>query len=319
MNNAFDVLYQNSMKSYRDLPIRWAELGTVYRYERSGAMHGLMRVRGFTQDDAHIFCVPEQLESEIVQVLELIQEVLGNFGFSQFEVSLSTRPVQSVGGDELWSVATTALSSALLKKGIQYDLDEGGGAFYGPKIDIKIKDAIGRKWQCSTIQCDFNLPSRFNLEYVSSDSIKRTPVMIHRAIFGSVERFFGILIESTVGDFPLWLAPVQLRLLAVTDDALQLCEEIKELGQRSYGLRIEIDKSGERLGKQIRNAEMSCIPLCGILGKKELECTNLVLSLRSRKGLALGTFPVEIIFSTILAVMKDAATRSAGEVTHSPQ
>lgn len=269
-------------------------------------MHGLMRVRGFTQDDAHIFCLPEQLQDEIVRVLSLVEEVLNKFEFFSFDVSLSTRPLQSVGGDELWMAATAALSGALVKKGIKFDVDEGGGAFYGPKIDIKIRDAIGRKWQCSTIQCDFNLPSRFNLEYVSSDGSKKTPVMIHRAIFGSLERFFGILLESNVGDFPMWLAPEQLRILPVTDDALQACDEIRRLGNQKYGLRIEVDKSGERLGKLIRNAEISRVPLMAIVGKNELESGNLTISVRSRKGADLGTMPASELFSSIREILHDA-------------
>ena len=269
-----------------------------------------MRVRGFTQDDAHVFCLPDQLEDEIIKILVLIEEVLNKFGFSRFEVSLSTRPEHSVGGDALWSAATTALSSALKQKGVQYDIDDGGGAFYGPKIDIKIRDAIGRKWQCSTIQCDFNLPSRFSMEYTSSDGSKKTPVMIHRAIFGSVERFFGILLESTVGDFPLWLAPEQLRIIAVTDNALSFCDEIQELGRKKYGLRVEVDRSGERLSKQIRNAEMSHVPLMAIVGKKELESDEQLISVRSHKGLDLGVMPASFLFSSMRHVMDTSGAES---------
>jgi threonyl-tRNA synthetase len=209
MNCPFHVLtYKHQLHSYRELPLKWAELGTVYRYERSGALHGLMRVRGFTQDDAHIFCLPDQIADEILGVLNLTEQILSDFGFKQYEINLSTRPDKSVGTDDVWELATTALEQALNTKGWNYVVDQGGGAFYGPKIDIKIKDAIGRLWQCSTIQVDFNLPERFDMEYIAADGSRQRPIMIHRAIFGSLERFFGILIENYAGDFPLWLAPV---------------------------------------------------------------------------------------------------------------
>ena len=281
MNCPFHCLvYKNAPRSYKDLPIRWAELGTVYRYERSGTLHGLMRVRGFTQDDAHIFCLPSQLEDEIIGVLDLTENILNKFGFDKFEVMLSTRPQESVGDDLIWDKATNALRQALARKGWSYTIDEGGGAFYGPKIDIKIKDAIARKWQCSTIQCDFNLPERFDLEYTSADQIKQRPIMVHRAIFGSLERFFGILVESTAGDFPYWLSPVHLRLLPVTDDMIEYCEKVKEKA-KALGLRVEIDKNGNRLAKQIRNAEQEKIPVMAVIGQKEIE--NDELSLRIRK------------------------------------
>merc|ERR1719502_874333 len=227
MNCPFHVLtFKDAPRSYRDLPIRWAELGTVYRYERSGALNGLFRVRGFTQDDAHIFCLPEQLTGEILGVLDLTERILTKFGFTDYEVMLSTRPEKAIGTDDIWELATGALEQALQTKGWSYGVDEGGGAFYGPKIDIKIKDAIGRMWQCSTIQADFNLPSRFELEYTSAEGTKQRPIMLHRAIFGSIERFFGVLIESTAGDFPFWLAPVQMRLLIVSDDFLPYANEV---------------------------------------------------------------------------------------------
>ena len=203
------VVYQDGYYSYKDLPIRWAELGTVYRYERSGTMHGLFRVRGFTQDDAHIFCLPDQITDEIKSVLDLTEEILSTFGFKEFEVNLSTRPEKSVGDDKIWDTAEGALKDALQMKGWDYIVDDGGGAFYGPKIDIKILDAIGRKWQCSTVQLDFNLPERFDLSYVDRENAKQRPIMIHRAIFGSLERFFGILTENYAGEFPLWLPPLQ--------------------------------------------------------------------------------------------------------------
>ncbi|MBD2147625.1 threonine--tRNA ligase [Sphaerospermopsis sp. FACHB-1194] len=286
MNCPFHVLtYKHQLHSYRELPLRWAELGTVYRYERSGALHGLMRVRGFTQDDAHIFCLPEQIAEEILGVLNLTEKILSDFGFKQYEVNLSTRPDKSVGNDDVWELATTALEQALNAKGWNYSIDEGGGAFYGPKIDIKIKDAIGRLWQCSTIQVDFNLPQRFEMEYIASDGSRQQPIMIHRAIFGSLERFFGILIENYAGDFPLWLAPVQLRLLPVSDDCREYATSVANDLQKS-GFRVELDRSGERLGKQIRTAELEKIPVVAVVGKKEVE--NKTLSVRSRKSGDLG-------------------------------
>ena len=290
MNCPFHVLtYKNKLHSYRELPIRWAELGTVYRYERSGALHGLMRVRGFTQDDAHIFCLPNQIADEILGVLNLTEQILSDFGFNNYEINLSTRPSKSVGTDEVWELATVALKEALDSKGWNYIVDEGGGAFYGPKIDIKIQDAIGRLWQCSTIQVDFNLPERFDMQYVADDDTKKRPIMIHRAIFGSIERFFGILIENYAGDFPLWLAPIQCRLLPVSDEVREYAESVaRELHKE--GLRVEVDGSGERLGKQIRNAELEKIPVVAVVGKREME--NQHLSLRTRKAGDIGALSI---------------------------
>lgn len=286
MNCPFHCLvYKDSPKSYRDLPLRFCELGTVYRYERSGTLHGLFRVRGFTQDDAHIFCLPSQLENEIVSVLTLTETILQKFGFNKLDVMLSTRPVDSVGTDDIWEKATTALIGALNKKKWSYTIDDGGGAFYGPKIDIKIQDAIGRKWQCSTIQCDFNLPERFELEYAAPDQSKLRPIMVHRAIFGSLERFFGILIENNAGEFPLWLAPVQLRLLPVVDDVISYCEEVKAMAVQ-LGIRVEIDRTGNRLAKMVRNAEQEKIPLTAIIGLKEMEERGV--SIRSKADGDLG-------------------------------
>lgn len=295
------LLFKDSPKSYRDLPIRLAELGTVYRYERSGTLHGLFRVRGFTQDDAHIFCLPEQLEDEIVGVLNLVETVLSKFGFVEYEIMLSTRPADSVGSDDIWQKATSALVSALERKNWAYTVDEGGGAFYGPKIDIKIKDAIGRKWQCSTVQCDFNLPERFQLEYTNKDNAKERPIMVHRAIFGSIERFFGVLIESTAGEFPFWLAPVQLRLLPVVDDALEYCKEIQTLAN-SLGLRTEIDRSGWRIAKQVREAEHAKVPLTAIVGMNEVN--GKTLSLRLRKAGDIGSFPMGVSIQRLSQLSK---------------
>ncbi|AKG22120.1 threonine--tRNA ligase [Calothrix sp. 336/3] len=290
MNCPFHVLtYKNQLHSYRELPIRVCELGTVYRYERSGALHGLMRVRGFTQDDAHIFCLPEQIAPEILEVLNLTEKILSDFGFKNYEVNLSTRPDKFVGKDEVWKLATIALQDALQAKGWDYVIDEGGGAFYGPKIDIKIEDAIGRRWQCSTIQVDFNLPERFDMEYVDSNSSRQRPIMIHRAIFGSLERFFGILIENYAGDFPLWLAPVQVKLLPVSDDVRNYAEFVADNLKKS-GIRVEIDNTGERLGKQIRAAELEKFPVVGVIGKKEVESQSL--SIRTRKSGDLGILTI---------------------------
>ncbi|MCS7031039.1 MAG: threonine--tRNA ligase [Gloeomargarita sp. SKYG116] len=290
MNCPFHVLtYKTHLHSYRELPIRYAELGTVYRYERSGTLHGLMRVRGFTQDDAHIFCLPEQVADEILGVLNLTEQVLSDFGFRDYEVNLSTRPEKSVGSDEVWELATNALRNALDTKGWAYKEDVGGGAFYGPKIDIKIRDAIGRLWQCSTVQVDFNLPQRFGLEYVAADGSRQVPIMIHRAIFGSLERFFGVLIEHYAGDFPLWLAPVQLRFLPVGEQYVSYAKNIATDWQK-LGLRVEVDTSGERLGKLIRNAETAKIPVMAIVGSKEQETGTL--SIRTRHGGDLGALTV---------------------------
>eukprot|EP00638_Chattonella_subsalsa_P009318 CAMPEP_0117747006 /NCGR_PEP_ID=MMETSP0947-20121206/8263_1 /TAXON_ID=44440 /ORGANISM="Chattonella subsalsa, Strain CCMP2191" /LENGTH=573 /DNA_ID=CAMNT_0005564395 /DNA_START=360 /DNA_END=2081 /DNA_ORIENTATION=- len=295
MNCPFHCLvYKDSLRSYRELPIRWAELGTVYRYERSGTLHGLMRVRGFTQDDAHIFCLPSQLEDELVGVCDLIETILSKFGFNDYDIMLSTRPEKSVGSDEIWDLATTALRGALERKGWEYGVDEGGGAFYGPKIDVKIRDAIGRTWQCSTVQCDFNLPERFDLEYVSSEGTRERPVMVHRAIFGSIERFFGILVENSAGDFPLWMSPVQMRLLPVTDKALDYCEQVKKEAAKQ-GIRVEVDRGNDRLAKQIRNAETQRIPVMAVVGEKEVETGQL--SLRSRKGGDLGAKSLDEVFA----------------------
>ncbi|ABA24938.1 threonyl-tRNA synthetase / Ser-tRNA(Thr) hydrolase (plasmid) [Trichormus variabilis ATCC 29413] len=293
MNCPFHVLtYKHQLHSYRELPLRWAELGTVYRYERSGALHGLMRVRGFTQDDAHVFCLPNQIADEILGVLNLTEQILSDFGFKNYEVNLSTRPEKSVGNDEVWELATSALRQALNTKGWNYIVDEGGGAFYGPKIDIKIQDAIGRLWQCSTIQVDFNLPERFDMEYIAVDGSRQRPIMIHRAIFGSLERFFGILIENYSGDFPLWLAPVQLRLLPVSDEVREYAQLVV-ISLKKAGIRVETDSSGERLGKQIRTAELEKIPVVAVVGKKEVENQNL--SVRTRQSGDLGVLNMDEI------------------------
>ncbi len=302
MNCPFHILiYKDGLHSYRELPIRYAELGTVYRYERSGTMHGLMRVRGFTQDDAHIFCTEDQIATEILGVLNLAEELLSTFGFANYEVNLSTRPDKYVGEDAIWEKATQALKDALDRKGWSYKVDEGGGAFYGPKIDIKIEDAIGRKWQCSTIQVDFNLPDRFDLEYVAEDGTRKRPIMIHRALFGSLERFFGILVENYGGDFPLWLAPIQVRLIAVSDEQMPYLTEV-ERQMKAQGIRVQLDRSGERMQKQIRKAELEKIPVMGIAGNKEVESGSL--SLRTRGQGELGVLTTQAVMDKLLHTIK---------------
>ncbi|XP_009594560.1 threonine--tRNA ligase, chloroplastic/mitochondrial 2 isoform X1 [Nicotiana tabacum] len=294
MNCPYHVLvYKRQLHSYRDFPIRVAELGTVYRYELSGSLHGLFRVRGFTQDDAHIFCLEDQIKDEIRGVLDLTEEILQQFGFDKYEVNLSTRPEKAVGDDEIWDKATSALKDALEDKGWSYQIDDGGGAFYGPKIDLKIEDALGRKWQCSTIQVDFNLPQRFGITYVDSNQERKRPIMIHRAVLGSLERFFGVLIENYAGDFPLWLSPIQARVLPVTDAQLQYCNEVgKKL--KASGIRVEVC-SGERLPKLIRNAEKQKIPLMAVVGPKEVETQTVTV--RSRFAGELGNMSIDEFIS----------------------
>ncbi|MEC8607135.1 MAG: threonine--tRNA ligase [Cyanobacteriota bacterium] len=307
MNCPFHVLtYASTLRSYKELPIRWAELGTVYRYERPGVMHGLMRVRGFTQDDAHVFCLPEQISDEILKILDLTETILSTFDFRNYEINLSTRPEKSIGDDAVWDLATKGLTEALQRKGWDYKIDEGGGAFYGPKIDLKIEDAIGRMWQCSTIQLDFNLPERFGLEYVAADGSRQRPIMIHRAIFGSLERFFGIMTENYAGDFPFWLAPEQIRLLPVTDEVMGYAETIQsELS--AAGIRSRIDRSGERLGKLIRSGEQQKIPVLAVIGAQEAE--QGTLSLRSRRQGDLGSVARSQVLQAATAAN---AARAAG-------
>ncbi|KAI8467930.1 MAG: hypothetical protein J3K34DRAFT_428779 [Monoraphidium minutum] len=304
MNCPFHIaVYKAGYYSYRDLPLRWAELGTVYRYERSGTMHGLFRVRGFTQDDAHIFCLPSQIATEIKGVLDLTEEMLSTFGFTKYEINLSTRPEKSVGDDAIWSTAEDALREALGLKGWGYVVDEGGGAFYGPKIDIKIQDALGRKWQCSTIQLDFNLPTRFDMEYIESDASKQRPIMIHRAIFGSLERFFGILVENYAGAFPLWLAPVQVRLLPVNDAVLPYVNEAAA-ALRAAGARVEVMERAS-IAKMIRVAEKAKTPLMAVVGAKEAEAGSLAVRLYG--GADLGSIPLADVAARLSAAIAGRA------------
>ncbi len=276
------VVYKNRTRSYRDLPIRWAELGTVYRYERSGVLHGLMRVRGFTQDDAHIFVRPDQLEDEIVKLLDFTMHMLSSFGFSEYDIFLSTRPEKFVGTVENWGRATEALKAALEVRKIEYEIDPGEGVFYGPKIDIKIKDVLGRSWQCTTIQVDFNEPERFDLNYIGDDNKPHRPIMIHRALLGSLERFFGIMIEHYAGAFPIWLAPVQAVVLPVSEHQLDYARKSAAL-LKEAGIRAEVDVRSEKIGFKIRDAETSKIPYMLIVGGKEEE-NNTVSVRRRNKG-----------------------------------
>ena len=269
MNCPFHIEVYNSNKhSYREFPIRWCELGTVYRYERTGALHGLMRVRGFTQDDAHIFCRPDQLEDEIFNIIDLNLHILKTFGFDQYDVYLSTRPEKYVGSDEHWDLSTEALKQAMDKKGLAYEIDPGEGVFYGPKIDIKIKDQLGRSWQCSTIQVDFNLPERFEMSYTGEDGAGHQPIMIHRALMGSLERFIGVLIEHYAGSFPLWMAPEQARILNITDDQADYCLDVYTQ-LRKAGVRIEKDLRNEKLNYKIREAQLMKAPYMLIIGDRE--------------------------------------------------
>lgn len=299
MNCPFHILvYKDRLRSYRDLPFRWAELGTVYRHEMTGALHGLMRVRGFTQDDAHIFCREEQIESEILAILDLTLSVLQDFGFHQYEINLSTRPDKSVGSDAIWERATAALRAALERKGLEYAVDEGGGAFYGPKIDIKIQDAIGRKWQCSTVQLDFNLPERFELEYVAEDGQKHRPIMIHRALLGSIERFFGVLIEHYEGKFPVWLAPVQAAVMSITDRQAEYAREVAQT-LVSRGIRAHADLRNEKIGFKIREHTLQRIPYLLVVGDREVE--NHTVSVRTRGGKDLGTMTLDAFIDKVNA------------------
>ena len=291
MNCPFHILiYRNRLRSHRELPLRWAELGTVYRREMSGALHGLMRVRGFTQDDAHVFCTEDQIQEEILRILDLALELFGAFGFEELDTVLATRPEKAVGTPEIWDRATAALESALREKRMSYEVDPGGGAFYGPKIDIKIRDAIGREWQCSTVQLDFNLPERFDLEYVAADGARRRPIMIHRALLGSLERFFGILIEHYAGKFPFWLAPVQTVVLAISERQEAYARQVLNALQDA-GLRADADLRSETIGYKIRDHTLQGVPYLLILG--DLEAQDGTVAVRSREAGDLGPMSLD--------------------------
>ncbi len=298
MNCPFHLLiYKNQGKSYRDLPIRWAELGMVYRYERSGVLHGLMRVRGFTQDDAHIFCRPDQLQEEIIRCLDFTILILNTFGFTNFDIYLSTRPENFVGEVDNWDRATEALKLALEKKGLDYQVDPGEGVFYGPKIDIKIKDVLDRAWQCTTIQADFNEPERFDITYRAQDGKDHRPIMIHRALMGSLERFFGTLIEHYAGAFPTWLAPVQAIILPITDTQNDFAFSI-ENEFKARDIRVQVDDRNEKIGFKIREAELQKIPYMIIVGEKEAKSGQI--SVRKRKKGDIGQFEVKHFIEQIL-------------------
>ncbi|MDO8661602.1 MAG: threonine--tRNA ligase [Candidatus Omnitrophota bacterium] len=262
------LIYKSKTRSYKDLPIRLFELGTVYRHEKAGVLHGLLRVRGFTQDDAHIFCLPEQLKPEIKSVIDFVFETMKVFGFNHTSIELSTRPEKSIGSDDDWQLATQSLEEALKEKGFSYDINQGDGAFYGPKIDIKLKDALKRSWQCATIQCDFALPKRFNLSYIDNQGKERQPIMLHRVLLGSLERFVGALVEHYNGDLPLWLAPVQVLVIPIKDTVMNYAREIEKTLQ-AKDIRVQVDSRNETLDKRIRNAEMNKIPYCLVVGERE--------------------------------------------------
>ncbi len=292
MNCPFHVqIFKSKRRSYRELPFRWAELGTVYRYENQGSLHGLLRVRGFTQDDAHLFLREDQVEEEITRCLHFVVDMLRAFGFDKYEMMLSTRPKKSVGEDASWEKATEALRKALGSVGLGYEIDEGGGAFYGPKIDVKIKDSLGRTWQCSTIQADFNLPERFDMTYIAQSGERERPVMIHRALLGSLERFFGILVENFGGAFPVWLAPVQAVILSVGERHIEKVEEMSQ-ALKARGLRIDPDVSAEKIGSKIRtHLWQEKVPMVAVVGDQEFESGTVTV--RSRVGGDLGTMTVE--------------------------
>lgn len=283
------LIYKSKIRSYRDLPLRYFELGTVHRHEKTGVLHGLMRVRQFTQDDAHILCMPEQLNAEIRAIADFVNYAMGIFGF-EYEVELSTRPEHSIGSDSDWDLATHALENALQDNNISYEVNEGDGAFYGPKIDFKLKDALKRKWQCATIQCDFTLPERFDLSYIGADGEKHRPVMLHRVILGAIERFMGVLIEHYAGAFPVWLAPTQCVLLTVTDKQIPYARTVYERFIEA-GIRCEAYLDNEKLGYKIRQAQMQKIPYMLVIGDKEVAAQTV--SPRARDGQNLGALPVE--------------------------
>jgi threonyl-tRNA synthetase len=286
MNCPFHIeIFKSQIRSYRDLPQRYAEYGTCYRFERSGVLHGLTRVRGFTQDDAHIFCRPDQVEDEITECLALSLSILRAFGLTDFAAYLSTRPEKYVGDPAVWDRATEALRAALEASGLAYEVDEGGGAFYGPKIDLKVRDALNREWQLSTVQFDFNEPERFDLSFIGEDGAQHRPFMVHRALLGSMERFFGVLIEHYAGAFPLWLAPVQVLAIPIADRHLeyagQVASELKE-----YGIRVEVDSRRERMQNKIRQAEQQRIPYILVMGDRDIE--GGTVSVRERGAGDLG-------------------------------
>jgi len=290
MNCPFHIMiYNNAGRSYRDLPLRWAELGTVYRYERSGVLHGLLRVRGFTQDDAHIICTPEQMESEILEVLRFSLWIWKTFGFKDVKAYLATKPAESVGEQSRWDAALESLRKAIEAEGLDYQIDEGGGAFYGPKIDLKISDALGREWQMTTIQFDFNEPERFDMTFVDADGKHKRPYMIHRALLGSLERFFGVLIEHFGGAFPVWIAPEQVAVIPVSESFNEYAEKIaEELRAKDFLVSVELDDS--RLNAKIRNCQNRKIPYMLVVGERE--ANEGTVSIRFRDGRQMQTMKI---------------------------
>ncbi|MCX7797568.1 MAG: threonine--tRNA ligase [Melioribacter sp.] len=303
MNCPFHIMiYKSKLRSYRELPLRWAELGTVYRYEKSGVLHGLLRVRGFTQDDAHIFCTHEQMEDEIIEVVRFSIFMLKQFGFSDMKFYVATKPEDAIGDDELWSKAISSLKRALERENLTYEIDEGGGAFYGPKIDIKISDALNRQWQLSTVQFDFNLPERFDMKYIGEDGKEHRPFMIHRALLGSIERFMGILIEHYAGAFPTWLAPIQVAVVPVSQHFLDYAKEVyKKL--KELDIFAELDERNEKIGYKIRDWETQKVPYMLIVGEKER--SSGTVSVRKHKEGDKGSFSVEEFINLILTEIKN--------------
>jgi threonyl-tRNA synthetase len=298
------MIYKNDVRSYRDLPIRYAELGTVYRYERSGTLHGMLRVRGFTQDDAHIFCTEEQVIDEAAGVIELAAHMARVFGY-EYKAYLATRPEKAIGSPAVWDIATERLKSALGRRELPYEIDEGGGAFYGPKIDIKWVDALGREWTGPTIQCDFNLPERFDVNYIGEDGEKHRAVMIHRTLLGSMERFVGGLIEHYAGAFPVWLAPVQVTLIPITDDQVEYAESVAA-SLHSHDLRVEVDAGRDRMQAKIRNAQLQKVPFMLIIGKREAEAGTV--SVRARTGEDLGAMAIDDVASMLSELVASRST-----------
>jgi len=303
MNCPFHILmYKSHTRSYRDLPLRWAELGTVYRYERSGVLHGLLRVRGFTQDDAHIFCTPEQMDDEVLRVLRFSLDLLRAFGFSDFYLYLSTMPEKHVGEPERWEQAQNSLRKAIEVEGLPYQVDEGGGAFYGPKIDVHVKDALGRRWQLTTNQFDFNGPERFDLTYVGEDGKEHRPYMVHRALLGSLERFFGVLVEHYGGAFPVWLAPVQVAVIPIADRHVDYARSVAER-LRAAGLWVEVDESSERMQAKIRDAQVQKVPYMLVIGDREMNAGQVNLRLRDES--VPGAMSVDDFLALALAAVTE--------------
>jgi threonyl-tRNA synthetase len=306
MNCPFHIMiYKNKLRSYRDLPLRFAELGTVYRFERSGVLHGLLRVRGFTQDDAHIFVAPEDMETEVIRVIGFVVKMLRTFGFADFKAYIATRPEKAVGENTLWEQATQALKVAADKASLGYEMDEGGGAFYGPKIDIKIKDALGRLWQCSTVQFDFNMSERFGMTFIGVDNQAHRPYMIHRALLGSIERFFGMLIEHYAGAFPVWLAPVQAKVMSITDKQFDFAKGVRDV-LLAAGIRAELDTRSEKIGFKIREAAMEKVPYILVVGDKEVQ--QEAVAVRERGGKDLGVMKLAEFIGAVQKIINEKST-----------